>query len=304
MYLALDYIKFFIEEKKLDKNIDSENFKSFLGISKIEKKGNIWDVYIKGPKDSLYEGGLYRLSINFPLLYPKKPPEVCFFNKIYHLNVCPTNGRLNVIFLLNWDETTTYAELLVGIYLFFIFEQNCESPYSREMAIKYKDNRDEFDKKAKLWVTKFASGKQNDLYEVKHENLMGKCKEREKDNKIDFLIKKVNKLEKDLNFYSNKVIELLEKLKSNNQNEGIPNNLISIIFQSLDKKVHCSIICKETDVFKNVESSLYKKYPEYLESEQYFIVNGKTIDKIKTLKENGIKDNDIILLYVNEMDGQ
>ena len=304
MYLALDYIKFFIEEKNLDKNIDSENFRNFLGITKIDKKGNSWEVCIKGPKDSLYEEGLYHLIINFPLLYPKKSPEVRFLNKIYHLNVSPTNGRLNAIFLLNWDETTTYAELLVGIYLFFIFEQNCDSPFSGEMATKYRKNRNEFDKKAKLWVTKFASGKQNDLYEVKPENFMGKFKECEKDNKIDFLIKKVNKLEKDLNAYSNKVIELLEKLKSNNQNEGIPNNLISIIFQSLDKKVHCSIICKETDLFINVEASLYKKYPEYKESEQYFIVNGKKINKFKTLNENGIKDNDIILLYVNELDGQ
>ena len=303
MYLALDYIKFFIEEKNLDKNIDSENFKSFLGISKIDKNGKSWEVYIKGPKDSLYEEGLFHLNINFPILYPKKPPEVRFINRIYHLNVCPTNGRLNAFFLLNWDETTTYAELFVGIYLFFIFEQNCDSPYSREMAIEYINKRKEFDKKAKLWVTKYASGKQNDLNEVKPEYFMGKFKEHEKDNKIDFLIKKVNKLEKDLNAYSNKVIELLEKLKSNNQNEGIPNNLISIIFQSLDKKVHCSIICKETDLFINVEASLYKKYPEYRDSEQYFIVNGKKINKFKTLNENGIKDNDIILLYVNEMNG-
>ena len=265
MYLTLDYIKFFIEEKKLDKNIDSDNFKNFLGIVKLEKKDNLWEVYIKGPKDSLYEEGLFHLNINFPLLYPKKCPEVLFINKIYHLNVCPTNGRMNAFFLLNWDTTTSYAELLVGIYLFFIFEQNIDSPYSRDMAIEYRDNKNEFDRKAKAWIAKFAQGKQNDLNEV--------------ENKNDYLIKKVNKLENDLKVYSNKIIELLEKLKSSNQNEGIPSNLISVIFQSLQKNFQCSIICKETDLFVNVESSLYKKYPEYLESEQYFIVNGKKINK-------------------------
>jgi len=293
MYLTLDYIKYFIEQKNIDKNIDSDNFRNFLGISKIEKKDNIWEVYIKGPKNSLYEEGYYCLSINFPLLYPKKSPEVRFVNKIYHLNVSPTTGHMDAFFIINWDTKTSNVELLVGIYLFFIFEQNSDSPYSGVMAFEYRNNRDEFDKKANSWVTKYASrktGKKNNLNEG--------------DNKYDFLIKKVNKLEKDLYAYSNKIIELLEQLKSKNQNEGIPSNLISVIFQSLDKKVHSSIICKETDLFINVEASLYKKYPEYLDSEQYFIVNGKKINKFKALNENGIKDNDIILLYVNEMNEQ
>ena len=157
MYLTLDYIKFFIEEKKLGNNIDSDNFKNFLGILKIEKKESLWEVYIKGPKDSLYEDGFFWLAINFPLIYPQKGPEVRFKNKIYHLQVSQMNGRMSAFFLSNWDSKTTYAELLVGIYLFFIFEQNCESPYSREMAIEYNDNRDEFDKKAKEWTAKYAS---------------------------------------------------------------------------------------------------------------------------------------------------
>ena len=287
MYLTLDYIKFFIEEKKLGNNIDSDNFKNFLGILKIEKKESLWEVYIKGPKDSLYEDGFFWLAINFPLIYPQKGPEVRFKNKIYHLQVSQMNGRMSAFFLSNWDSKTTYAEWLVGIYLFFIFEQNPESPYSGAMASEYLNKRNEFDRKAKSWIEMYASGKLNDLYEI--------------ENKYDSLIRKVNKLEKDQNVNTKKIIELLEKLKSNNQNEGIPNNLISVIFQSLDKKVHCSIICKKTDLFINVESSLYKKHPEYLESEQYFIANGKKINKFKTLNENGIKDNDIIILYVNEM---
>ena len=289
MYLTLDYIKYFIEEKKLDNNIDSDNFKNFLGILKIDKKEKSWEVYIKGPKDSLYEGGFFWVTINFPLFSSYKGPEVRFKNKLYHLQVSQVNGRINAFFLSNWDKNTSNAELLVGIYLFFIFEQNPDSPYSGEMANLYKKNRNEFDKNAKSWVEKYASGKINDSYE---------------ENSYDFLIKKINKLEKDQNDNTKKIIKILEQLKTTKKNEEIQNNLISIIFQSLDKRVHCSIICKETDLFTNVESSLYKKYPEYLESEQFYVVNGKQIDKCKTLNENGIKDNDIILLYANEMNEQ
>jgi hypothetical protein len=41
---------------------------------------------------------------------------------------------------------------------------------------------------------------------------------------------------------------------------------------------------------------LYDEYPEYIESENYFLVNGKKVNKYKTLEYNKIKNNDIIML--------
>ena len=73
---------------------------------------------------------------------------------------------------------------------------------------------------------------------------------------------------------------------------------MSIIFISTSQDIHCSIICKNTDEFHRIEGELYKKYPEYSENENFFLLNGKKINRYKTLEENGIKNNDKIMLNV------
>jgi len=72
--------------------------------------------------------------------------------------------------------------------------------------------------------------------------------------------------------------------------------LISIIIVSTDQKIHHSFICKNTDKFTKIEYLLYEIYPEYMESENYFIANGNKINKYKSLEENDIKNSDIITL--------
>jgi CRISPR/Cas system-associated protein endoribonuclease Cas2 len=64
----------------------------------------------------------------------------------------------------------------------------------------------------------------------------------------------------------------------------------------LDQNIIYSIICKNTDNFKEIEKRFYEKYPEYRNTKNYFIVNGKEIDKTKNLDENKIKNSDIITI--------
>ena len=73
--------------------------------------------------------------------------------------------------------------------------------------------------------------------------------------------------------------------------------MMSIIISSTDQKIqNHSIICKNTEIFNQVENRLYKCFKEYLKTENYFTLNGKKIIKNQTLEENNIKNNDIILL--------
>ena len=72
--------------------------------------------------------------------------------------------------------------------------------------------------------------------------------------------------------------------------------LMSVIFISTDQKIHCSVICKNTDQFTKVETQLYKEYPKYKDIENVFFVHGGKINKYKSLKDNNIKNNDIIQL--------
>ena len=81
------------------------------------------------------------------------------------------------------------------------------------------------------------------------------------------------------------------KNKVNNQNKIINiNNLMSANFISTDGVLHYSIPCESSDIFAEIEEKLYKKYPEYRETNNIFLYNGKSILRFKTLAENKIEN--------------
>ncbi len=70
--------------------------------------------------------------------------------------------------------------------------------------------------------------------------------------------------------------------------------MMSIIFISIDQNIHYSIICKNTDIFANIEKIFYDKYPEYKNIRNEFFVNGNKVDRFKNIDDNKIKNSDII----------
>ena len=79
---------------------------------------------------------------------------------------------------------------------------------------------------------------------------------------------------------SNKIIELnnLKNKISNNNSDDLINiinpgeKILSFQFVSNDQKISYSIKCKNTTTFVRVEEKLYEVYPEYKETENYFIL--------------------------------
>ena len=302
--ISLENIKKYMEENKIDNNIDSYAFRKSLGILKIYKderrydgmiiiQERYWEIRMLGPKNSPYEEGVFEITLDFghhELNGEIPKPKVRFKNRIYHLNADPSTGHISVTFLNNYNKMS-FAEILVGIYLFF-FNQNPYSSFSTEMAREYQKDRAKFNIKVREWINKYASQTIIDLILINNNKLD------ELETKYNLLVEHVKKMKISPNLNSNNTMELVKELKSNTHNEILAGEkLISVIFQSEKEDVLCSIICKDTDVFVNVECSLYNKYPKFLETEQYFLVKGKKVNKYKTLKENGIKDSDIILLY-------
>jgi len=92
----------------------------------------------------------------------------------------------------------------------------------------------------------------------------------------------------------NKNAEILKELtEEKNKNK----KLISIIFTNSTQEFHYSIICKNTDIFSTLEAKLYEKFPQYGETDNYFIANGNKVIGHKTLEDNNIKDSDIVILH-------
>ena len=75
--------------------------------------------------------------------------------------------------------------------------------------------------------------------------------------------------------------------------------LMTVNFMSVDNNIqHFSLICKNTDIFNFIEKKVYDEYKVYYNSENYFTVNGKKVNKYKNLEENEIHNNDVVILNI------
>ena len=92
------------------------------------------------------------------------------------------------------------------------------------------------------------------------------------------------KIKKEKNFVSNSMQSKEEK------------NLIKINFQTDDKKFNHLISCYEDDIFNKVTKTLFEERQEFKKYGKIFLYNGNQVNETKSLKENKIKDKDIIIL--------
>lgn len=114
-----------------------------------------WKISLAGPVDTPYAGGMFFLTAAFSEDYPEKKPEVRFINKIYHLNVSPTNGHICISTLNEWKPKTPMVDVISAIFALF-YDQNPKSPYSGEMAREYEHERNKFNQKAREWTAQYA----------------------------------------------------------------------------------------------------------------------------------------------------
>ena len=112
-------------------------------------------------------------------------------------------------------------------------------------------------------------------------------------NNENYFNAEINKLYKE-------IIDLNKKLKRYPINLEENEKLISIIFTSVDQNTHYSLICKNTDTINKLETELYTEYPDYIETENYFLCKGKIINKFHTFEMNNIKNGDVIILNQKE----
>lgn len=148
-----------------------------------ESDVHVWEVLIDGPEQSFYavstpadphcwlreriltpwslQGGQFRLVITLPKDYPFKPPMLNFHTKIYHPNVSNDDKGLMCLGMLRpdqWKPPNKLAAVLNMVHNLLI-EPDVSDPVEPAIADVYKRDKKEFEKTAKEWVKRYASGK-------------------------------------------------------------------------------------------------------------------------------------------------
>ena len=114
-----------------------------------------WDATLFGPRDSPYEGGVFFLRIQFPEDYPFKPPRVGFVTRVYHVNVNDKGGICLDILKDQWSPALTISKVLLSICS-LLTDPNPDDPLVPEIAKKFKNDREGFNKIAREWTQKYA----------------------------------------------------------------------------------------------------------------------------------------------------
>ena len=114
-----------------------------------------WEGVMMGPSDSPYAGGVFNVTIEFPVDYPFKPPRIMFKTKIYHPNINAQGFICLDILKQNWSPALTISKALLSI-LSMLTDPNPDDPLMPDIAQQYKANRAEYEQKAREWTQQYA----------------------------------------------------------------------------------------------------------------------------------------------------
>mmetsp|Transcript_47228 Transcript_47228/g.96209 ORF Transcript_47228/g.96209 Transcript_47228/m.96209 type:complete len:155 (+) Transcript_47228:98-562(+) len=112
-------------------------------------------VAIKGPGDTPFEGGIFKLELFLPQGYPMEAPKVRFLTKVYHPNVDGV-GRICLDILKDkWSPALQIRTVLLSIQC-LLSAPNPDDPLDNNVAKMWTDNEAEAHRIAQEWTKKFA----------------------------------------------------------------------------------------------------------------------------------------------------
>jgi predicted RNase H-like nuclease (RuvC/YqgF family) len=186
--------------------------------------------------------------------------------------------------------------------LSFIPDYNNENSKNQN---NQKDNEIEKLKKEIIKLNNENSSLKDENHRLKNEIKRLKS---ELNNNIQNLKKyelEINKLNLALSNKNDEINNLNDEIKNLKLNSGKKklidiDEMLVIQFKSIDQKVDMSYACQKDDIFVRIEEKLYNDYPQFKDLNTYFTVNGRIVKRFRSMLENGIRNNDKILLNIYE----
>uniref|UniRef100_A0A8C8YUX5 Ubiquitin-conjugating enzyme E2 U n=1 Tax=Prolemur simus TaxID=1328070 RepID=A0A8C8YUX5_PROSS len=104
----------------LERDFDEFKVNNFEGITAVPLDEDMmkWEAEIRGLQNSIWQGLVFQLTINFTPEYNYSPPVVKFTTIPFHPNVNPQTGQPCIDFLDNpnkWNERYTLSSILLAI---------------------------------------------------------------------------------------------------------------------------------------------------------------------------------------------
>ena len=115
-----------------------------------------WEGTLIGPTETVYEGGVFNLDIQFPKNYPFKPPKVRFLTKIYHPNINSGGFICLDIFKENWSPALTISKVLLSLCS-LLTDPNPDDPLVVDIADEYVNDREKYNNTARSWTQIYAN---------------------------------------------------------------------------------------------------------------------------------------------------
>ncbi|ORX56248.1 UBC-like protein [Hesseltinella vesiculosa] len=139
--------------KRIAKEIQALVQKPMDDIQVIPNDHDLRDIqaWIRGPADTPYEAGFFKIRLVLTDDFPQKPPKGYFMTKIFHPNVA-TNGEICVNTLKkDWKVDLGFAHVLMVIKCLLI-EPNPESALNEEAGKLLLEEYQSYAKRARLYT--------------------------------------------------------------------------------------------------------------------------------------------------------
>ncbi|ODV84332.1 hypothetical protein CANARDRAFT_29213 [[Candida] arabinofermentans NRRL YB-2248] len=117
-------------------------------------------VHFLGPKESPYEGGMWRIHVELPDQYPYKSPSIGFQNKIYHPNIDESSGSVCLdVINQTWSPMFDIFNIFDTFLPQLLNYPNASDPLNGDASSLYLRDKNMYLEKVKFYVRKYADPK-------------------------------------------------------------------------------------------------------------------------------------------------